>query len=81
MSPAQKRLLTARFNKVVLLLDGDNTGRASTVQIANDLAGECSVAPLLLPLCTQPDQMPAEEIRLFLVGEERGPAIRANCPI
>ncbi len=78
LSPPQKALLTDRFGKVVLLLDGDTTGRTATRQIAGDLAGACSVTPLLLPSGRQPDQMSAADIRHFLAGEERGPTIRAN---
>jgi DNA primase len=71
LSPAQKALLAARFSQVALLLDGDPAGRAATVQIASDLAGACSVTKLLLPPGVQPDQMTAEQIRLFLAGKER----------
>ena len=78
LSPAQKALLAVRFRRVLLLLDGDSTGRAATSQIARDLAGACSVTPLLLPPGVQPDQMGAEEIRLFVAGEERRLTIEAN---
>lgn len=78
LSPAQKRLLAARFSAVVLLLDGDATGRAATAQIANDLTGTHSVTSWLVPLGTQPDQMSTEEIRQLLVGKERRLEIRAN---
>ena len=63
LSPAQKALLARRFSSVVLLLDGDHTGHAATAQIANDLAGACSVTPLLLPTGMQPDHMSREETR------------------
>jgi DNA primase len=78
LSPRQKGLLAARFRGVMLLLDGDATGRAATRQIASDLAGACSVTPFLLPPGTQPDQMSAEEIRLLLAGKETRLAIGAN---
>jgi DNA primase len=70
LSPAQKALLTDRFGEVVLLLDGDATGRSATLQIATDLEGKCSVTTLLLPAGMQPDQMNANEIRHLLAGEE-----------
>jgi DNA primase len=78
LSPAQKNLLAARFSEIVLLLDGDATGRAATRQIASDLAGVCSVTPLLLPPGMQPDRMAADEIRLLLAGKERRFTIDAN---
>ena len=78
LAPAQKVLLESRFRQVTLLLDGDTTGRAATRQIAGDLAGTCSVSALLLPFGTQPDQMNAEDLRLFLASDERRLAISAN---
>jgi DNA primase len=66
LSPAQKALLTERFSKLVLLLDGDHAGRTATAQIATDLARVCSVTRLLLPSGIQPDQMSREQIRQIL---------------
>jgi len=78
LSPVQKSLLTARFSQIVLLLDGDRTGRMATAQIASDLARACSVTPLLLPPGVQPDQMSAEEIRHVFAADERGLKTSAN---
>lgn len=78
LSPAQKILLADRFRHMVLLLDGDATARAATRQIASDLAGVCSVTPLLVPPDWQPDQMTAGEIRLLLTGKEGRIATNAN---
>lgn len=78
LSPAQQTLLAARFRQVVLLLDGDATGRAATRQIAGDLSGSCSAMPLLLAPGVQPDQMDAEEIREILADQQRRLTIRAN---
>ena len=63
---------------MALLLDGDATGRAATRQIASDLAGVCSVTPLLLSPGKQPDQMTTGEIRLLLADKERRLSIGAN---
>jgi DNA primase len=76
LSRAQKNLLAGRFSSIALLLDGDQTGRRATAQIASDLAPACSV--LLLPPDTQPDQMAAEQIRQVLTKIERRTAIKAN---
>jgi len=78
LSPAQRVLLAARFCEVVLLLDGDPTGRAATAQIASDLRPTCTVTELLLPANVQPDQMAAEQIRRVLAGGERRQKIGAN---
>lgn len=71
LSPPQKDLLTARFSKAILLLDGDATGRAATRHIADALAGACAVTELQLPPGVQPDQMSANEIRQALARKER----------
>jgi DNA primase len=79
LSQAQKNLLAARFCEVVLLLDGDRTGRAATDQIASDLRPACSVTEIPLPADVQPDQMTGEEIRRLLARAEReGLTIDAN---
>jgi DNA primase len=72
LSSTQKSLLTSRNDKVILMLDGDPTGRFATDQIASDLAPVCSVTKLLLEPGIQPDQMTREEIRQVLSGGERG---------
>jgi DNA primase len=77
LSVAQKNLLAERFSHVVLLLDGDQTGRAATVQIARDLAPACSAREVLLPVGVQPDQMTAAGIR-HVLGEERSQEIGPN---
>lgn len=81
LSSAQKDLLAGRFACVVLLLDGDQTGRTATEQIAGDLAPECSVTQVLLPPEMQPDQMAAADIHHALTREERRQEISANRPI
>jgi DNA primase len=78
LSGTQKELLTGRFSKIVLLLDGDATGRAATSRIAGGLAPAYSVAELLLPPGVQPDQMTADQIRQALAGAERRPEAGAN---
>ncbi len=72
LSSAQQDLLADRFASVVLLLDGDQTGRTATVQIAGDLASACSVTQVLLPPDMQPDQMAAPDVRHALIGGEGG---------
>jgi len=81
LAVAQKNLLTDRFSSVVLLLDGDQTGRAATAQMARDLTPACSVRKVLLPAERQPDQMLVADIRHALIGGERRQPIDANRPI
>jgi DNA primase len=78
LSRTQQELLTGRFSKIVLLLDGDATGRAATAQIAGSLASASSVTELLLPPGVQPDQMTADQIRQVLPGAEGRQRIDAN---
>lgn len=66
LSPAQKEILAHQFSSVVLMLDGDRTGRAATAQIATDLRLAYSVSEVLLPPEMQPDQMSPDEIRNVL---------------
>ena len=70
LSPVQKDLLTSRFQQIVLMLDGDQTGRAATTRIASDLASVCSVIEVRLPANVQPDQMTADQIHLVLTDYE-----------
>ena len=81
LSAKQKDLLADRFPGVVLLLDGDPTGRAATLQIARDLASASSVTQVLLSPEMQPDRMAGWDIRHALNGGERRQEIGANQPI
>jgi DNA primase len=58
----QRHALLKRFNRVILLLDGDPTGRKASTVIAQRLRPDCSVRVVLLPEGVQPDQMPARDI-------------------
>ena len=78
LSASQQELLTGRFSRIVLLLDGDATGRTAAAQIAGDLASESDVTELLLPPGVQPDQMAADQIRRILGEEERSQGIGTN---
>ena len=56
----QRHDLLDRFSRVILLLDGDPTGRKASTVIAQRLARHCSVRAVLLPNGVQPDQLPDE---------------------
>jgi len=59
--PAQ--LLTQRFARVMLLLDGDEAGRRGSSQAAARLRDRCEVHVIGLPEGAQPDQLPAGRLR------------------
>jgi Toprim domain/DNA primase catalytic core, N-terminal domain len=59
---AQRHVLLERFRHVILLLDGDATGRKASTAIAQKLRPHCQVRVVLLPDGVQPDQLPARDI-------------------
>lgn len=73
LSASQERLLTGRFERVILMLDGDAAGRVGSRAIRARLFGKCSVAVANVPDGMQPDQLPPTAI-LELVGrvEQKG---------
>ncbi len=58
----QRQALVERFRHVILLLDGDSTGRKASAVIANKLMPHCSVQVILLADGLQPDQMSAKDV-------------------
>jgi DNA primase len=62
----QRRALLERFHRVILLLDGDATGRKATTLIAQNLGRSCAVRAVLLADGVQPDQLSAAEISNIL---------------
>jgi DNA primase len=58
----QRHALRERFRHVILLLDGDATGRKASTVVAQKLRPQCSVRMVLLPDGVQPDQLPAKDI-------------------
>ena|SRR5689334_21030405 len=61
-----QRALIQRFQRVVLMLDGDAAGRHATTDIAAQLRAYCSIKIVRLPEQRQPDQLSADEIRRAL---------------
>jgi DNA primase len=64
---AQRHVLLERFRHVILLLDGDATGRKASTAIARTLRPHCQVRVVLLPDAVQPDQLPAKDIGRVLL--------------
>jgi DNA primase len=57
LSMIQETLLTERFERVVLMLDGDAAGRAASRAISSRLSEKCSVVLVNVPEHAQPDQL------------------------
>ncbi|MGQ0736604.1 MAG: toprim domain-containing protein [Acidobacteriota bacterium] len=72
LSRPQTDLLTTHFDRVVVMLDGDDAGRQGTAAITTTLAGSLDVVPILLDEHTQPDQLAPVEIRRLVDGPSRG---------
>ena len=68
LSAEQENALLQRFNRVVLMLDGDAAGRAASRAIAARLSGRCPLAVVQVPDGAQPDQLSLTAIQ-ELLGE------------
>ena len=66
LSDVAEKLLLEKFRRVILMLDGDSSGRGATERIAAQLAGKCSVGFAMVATGSQPDQLEREEIRELL---------------
>ena len=62
----QRHALLKRFRQVILLLDGDSTGRKASTVIAHTLRPHCSLRVVLLPDGVQPDQLTTKDIAEIL---------------
>jgi DNA primase len=66
-SQRQSELLLSRFDRLTLMLDGDETGRRAAVFIVQLLIAKLPINKVELPNHIQPDQLSSAEINL-LVG-------------
>jgi len=66
LSPRQESTLLERFDRVIVLLDGDAAGLAGSRSIAARLSGRCSLVTVELPDGTQPDQLSTTAIQELL---------------
>ena len=62
----QRCALVGRFGHVVVMLDGDVTGRKASKTVADRLRPHCTVQVVELHLGTQPDQLSTEAVRGIL---------------
>ncbi len=65
LSPEQERIIE-RFERVILMLDGDGAGRVATRTIRCKLAHKCEVLTLMVSNGTQPDHLSTAEIRRLI---------------
>ena len=57
LSRAQETVLVERFERVLVMLDGDSTGRAASRVISARLSERVSLAVVHMPDGAQPDQL------------------------
>jgi len=62
----QRGAILDRFRHVILMLDGDPTGRTASKVIAEKLRPHCPVQVVEVPVGAQPDQLSTAEIREIL---------------
>jgi DNA primase len=80
LSRYQADLLATHFDRVVLLLDGDDAGRQAAMSFAQTLGRRMSVAVISIDDGRQPDQLdPAENQRLLAaVADGRSDTTKAT---
>jgi hypothetical protein len=66
LSPCQADLLTSRFDRVIVMLDGDDAGRQGSRVIETVLTARMPVTMIALGDAMQPDQLTSGEIQRLL---------------
>jgi DNA primase len=69
ISQAQEELLARYFESVVILLDGDEAGKAATEEISNRLKHRMFVRVVAVPQGKQPDELSDNELADLLGGQ------------
>jgi DNA primase len=72
LSPEQERALLQRFERVMLMFDGDAAGRTASQVIHARLAMKCRVVVIRVPDGTQPDQLPSRALEDLLSEAKQG---------
>ena len=72
LSPQQERVLVERFERVVLMLDGDTAGRTASQAIRTELAERCRVVQVQVPDGAQPDQLSPTAMESLLFNVTQG---------
>jgi DNA primase len=68
LSRYQADLLSSHFDRVIVMLDGDDAGRQGASAVAAALAERMAVTATSLTDGLQPDQLAADEIRRLVIG-------------
>ena len=68
LSDGQAKLILQHFDRIILMLDGDEAGRAGTTAAVAALSPFLAVDTVKLALGAQPDQLAPEEILRILAG-------------
>lgn len=68
LSAEQERVLLQRFERVVLMLDGDAAGRNAMQTLTARLSRRCSVVSVWVPEDSQPDQLSAVTVQALLAS-------------
>jgi DNA primase len=71
LSGVQQKLLEDHFSSVVILLDGDEPGRAASSTVGDQLIHKLFVRIVDAPAGLQPDQLSVHDIKLLLRGIAR----------
>ena len=66
LSKPAESLLVKRFRRVILMLDGDASGRQAAKRIARQLTGKCSLQLIAVSSGRQPDELASAEIAALL---------------
>jgi DNA primase len=66
LSMEQERQLLQRFDQIILMLDGDEAGRAASRVISSRLSGKGSVVVVQTPDGAQPDQLEPAAVRRLI---------------
>ena len=72
LSASQERVLTGRFERVLLMLDGDAAGRTASQVIRARLSEKCLVTLVHVPEGTQPDQLSPPAIQELILPAMQG---------
>jgi DNA primase len=68
LSAEQEAILSERFQRVILMLDGDAAGRAASRAISAKLHRKCELTEIALSDGRQPDQLSTAEVRRMLLA-------------
>lgn len=63
LSEAQEELLVAKFERMVVMLDGDEPGRTAMTECLNGLGRRMWVRAAMVSAGKQPDQLASEELQ------------------